>query len=327
MTNLPNWPNAYPETGAVALFKSQDADFNVTEIPAMSPSGEGEHVWLYIEKTGANTAWIAKRLAEHAKIKEMDIGFAGLKDRHGVTRQWFSLYLPKGQTPDFTALNDSEMTVLTQTRHSKKLRRGDLLGNRFEILLRQVCGDRAAIEANLERLKQQGVPNYFGEQRFGHDGGNIEQGRAMLAREIRVKNPTKKSLYLSAARSLIFNEVLALRIREGVWGQSVAGDVLDEQGQPTGPMWGRGHSKAQERAQEFEQQIVQQHAALCDGLEHAGLNQERRALMAKPEQLTWRWQEEEGDVQLMLTFSLASGYYATSLLKEVFVIQQPREFA
>ncbi|MEN9465113.1 MAG: hypothetical protein RL217_1294 [Pseudomonadota bacterium] len=323
MTNLPIWPKAYPDTQACALLKSHNSDFKVTELPLCLPSGEGEHVWLYIEKNGANTAWVAQKLAALAKVKEQDVGFAGLKDRHAITKQWFSVYLPKGATPDFRGLNDAEITVLEQSRHSKKLRRGDLLGNRFEILLRDVQGERNAIDANLQKIAEQGVPNYFGAQRFGHDGGNIESGRAMLAREVRVNSAIKKSLYLSAVRSFIFNEVLAQRIRLGLLGQQVAGDVLVD-GEVTGPLWGRGRSSAQERAQELEQEVVQQHVALCDGLEHAGLQQERRALVARPEQFHWQWFEGE-NVQLMLTFSLPSGYYATSLINEILQASEPSE--
>lgn len=317
--SLPNWPKAYPETQATAVLKQHNTDFKVTEIPLALPCGEGEHVWLYIEKNGANSAWVAKKIADLAGVKEMDVGLAGLKDRNAITRQWFSVYLPKGATPDFKALNDAEITVLEQSRHSKKLRRGDLLGNRFEIVLRDVQGDREKIEHNLGLIQQQGVPNYFGEQRFGHDGGNIESGRAMLAREIKVKNQAKKSIYLSAVRSLLFNEVLAERVRQHNWLQLIAGDVEAQQ-QPTGPLWGRGRLASTEAALALEQSIADQYQALCDGLEHAGLQQERRSLVAKPELFSWQWLENN---QLALSFSLPSGYYATSVLQECFTTSEP----
>ena len=152
------------------------------------------------------------------------VSYAGLKDRYAITRQWFSLYLPKGDTPDLTQLQHPEFKVLSQSRHVKKLRRGDLQGNRFRIVLRDVTGDRDAIEANLQAVSSQGVPNYFGAQRFGFEGGNVELGRAMLAREIRVRNPKKRGLYLSAVRSFVFNEVLALRIQQGLWGKTLPGE-------------------------------------------------------------------------------------------------------
>src|SRR5690554_2638962 len=176
MTHLPDWPNAYPKTLATGVLKQYNQDFKVTEIPLAMPTAEEteEHIWLYIEKNGTNTAWIAMRLAELAQVKEMDVSYAGMKDRHSISRQWFSIYLPRVAAPDFSQLNDDEMVVITQTRSNKKIRRGDLLGNHFEIRLRNIQGDKSLTEANLEQVKALGVPNYFGEQRFGHDGNNIE---------------------------------------------------------------------------------------------------------------------------------------------------------
>lgn len=319
MTSLPVWPKAYSETGAEALFKQQVSDFQVTEVPLQTPSGEGEHVWLYIEKQGANSNWVAQHLAEFARVKEMDVGMAGLKDRHAITQQWFSVYLPKGYTPDFSQLVNPEFRVLQQSRHSKKLRRGDLLGNQFTLLLRELNVAPEALQANLQQIAEQGVPNYFGAQRFGHDGGNIEAGRAMLARELRVKQAAKKSIYLSAVRSLIFNEVLAQRVRQGNWQQAIAGDVLVD-GLPTGPLWGRGRLATSALAAELEQQIAERYSELCDGLEHAGLQQERRSLVAKPENFTWQWLTE---TELSLSFFLPAGYYATSLLHECVAVREP----
>ncbi|WP_430461412.1 tRNA pseudouridine(13) synthase TruD [Thalassolituus sp. LLYu03] len=323
MSRLPEWPTAYPLSEARGTLKTQNDDFRVDELPLAMPGGEGEHVWLHIEKNGANTVWIAKRLAEFAGVKEMDVGFAGMKDRNAITRQWFSVYLPKGQNPDFSQMNDAEMTVQTQARHNKKLRRGDLLGNRFVLRLRDVQGDVAAVERNLQLVRDQGVPNYFGEQRFGHDGNNIESGRAMLAGEIRVRNPSKKSIYLSAVRSLIFNEVLAERIRRGLWGQSLAGDLTDEQGQVTAPLWGRGRLATTDDALALESEVAGRYADLCDGMEHAGLKQERRAVASLPHGLSWEWQQGAAGQDLVLTFSLPAGYYATSVIREIMQTQEP----
>lgn len=319
-TTLPQWPNAYPASGGSATLKLHNEDFLVTELPLQLPSGEGEHLWLDIEKNGANTAFVAQQLAEAAGVQERDVGYAGLKDRYAITRQWFSIYLPKGETPDLTQLQHPEFKVLSQSRHVKKLRPGDLQGNRFRIVLRDVTGDRAAIEANLQAIAAQGVPNYFGAQRFGHDGGNVEQGRAMLAREIRVRNPKKKGIYLSAVRSFVFNEVLALRIKQGRWGQVLPGDVMDEAGRPTGPLWGRGRVSTTEEAQALEMGVAARHATLCDGMEHAGLDQERRALVASPQDMRWEWPQDQ---QLVLTFSLPAGNYATSVLNEILRTTEP----
>jgi tRNA pseudouridine13 synthase len=319
-TTLPQWPNAYPASGASATLKRLNEDFVVTELPLQLPSGEGEHIWLDVEKNGANTAFVAQQLAEAAGVQERDVGYAGLKDRHAITRQWFSVYLPKGEAPDLTLLQHPEFKVLGQRRHVKKLRRGDLQGNRFRILLRDVTGDRGAMESNLRALASHGVPNYFGAQRFGHNGGNVEQGRAMLAREIRVRNPKKKGIYLSAVRSFIFNEVLALRIQQGLWGKTLPGDVMDNAARPTGPLWGRGRVNTSDQAQALENAVAERHAILCDGMEHAGLDQERRALVAIPLELSWTWPQAQ---QLLLTFSLPAGTYATSVLNELLSTKEP----
>lgn len=319
-TPLPPWPRAYPASGASATLKHLNEDFIVNELPLQTPSGEGEHLWLDVEKSGANTAFVAQQLAEAAGVQERDVGYAGLKDRYAITRQWFSLYLPKGETPDLTGLAHPEFKVLSQRRHVKKLRPGDLQGNHFRIVLREVAGDRGAIEANLAAVASQGVPNYFGAQRFGFEGGNVEQGRAMLAREIRVRNPKKKGIYLSAVRSFVFNEVLALRIHQGLWGRTLPGDVLDEAGGPTGPLWGRGRVATTDEAQALENGVAQRHAVLCDGLEHAGLDQARRALVARPEGLAWEWPQTD---QLVLSFTLPAGTYATSVLEELLLTTEP----
>lgn len=311
---LPDWPRAYQTPEVQGFFRSHNADFRVTELALEAPTGDGEHIWLEVEKNGANTAWVAKRLAQRAGVREMDVGYAGLKDRHAITRQWFSIYLPRVAEPDFSDLNDEEMQVLSQQRHVRKLRRGDLAGNQFELHLRGLKGELEQLQPVLEQIRQQGVPNYFGEQRFGHDGHNVSSGLAMLRGEFKVKNRTKRSLYLSAVRSLLFNQVLARRIDELGWPASMPGDVLDEQGLATAPLWGRGRLTTTADALALETQVAEGYAEACDGLEHAGLKQERRAVVAQPMQL--QWQRPQTD-ELTLSFLLAPGYYATSILREL----------
>ena len=279
-TALPQWPSAYPASGASATLKRVNADFIVTELPLQWPCGEGEHLWLDIEKNGANTAFVAQRLAEAAGVQEKDVGHAGLKDRHAITRQWFSIHLPKGETPDLTRLQHTEFSVLTQRRHLKKLRPGDLQGNRFRIVLRDVAGDRDAVESNLRAVATQGVPN-----------------------------PKKKGLYLSAVRSFVFNEVLALRIQQGLWGQTLPGDVMDPAGRPTGPLWGRGRVTTTDQAQALENAVAQRHATLCDVFVQNGEG-------------TGTGTQEDPFTSIALAMEEA-GSYATAVLNEILRTTEP----
>ena len=325
------WPDAWPKTDGCGTLKLNPEDFVVDELPLAMPSGEGEHVWILVEKVGANTAFVAAEIARFAGVRDLDVGFAGLKDRHAVTRQWFSIYMPKGETPDFTAIQHDEFKVLQQSRHIKKLRRGDLLGNRFVITLRNVTGDRDAMEQNLQAVASKGYPNYFGDQRFGHDGGNIESGFKMLRRQMRVRNSNKKSIYLSAVRSYMFNTVLAARVAADSWHQPLASDSddlqaeqqLDEMKLPTGPMWGRGRPLVSGELAELEAAALQPYQEILDALEHSGLNQERRSLVVKPDAMSWQWLTEDDNCALQLSFCLGAGYYATSLLKEILQVSEP----
>ena len=159
---------------------------------------------------------------------------------------------------------------------------------------------------------------------LGFDNPEEELLKAKLAREIRVRNPKKKGIYLSAVRSFVFNEVLALRIQQGLWGKTLPGDVMDAAGRPTGPLWGRGRVSTTDQAQALENGVAERHATLCDGMEHAGLDQERRALVARPVDLSWNWPQAD---RLVLTFSLPAGVYATAVLSEVLHTAEPERHA
>ena len=202
-----DWPKAYPETNAHGILKRNPEDFQVDEIPLVSPCGEGEHIYLHIKKREVNTHWVARLLSETFGVKEHDVSYAGQKDRYAVTTQWFSIYAPKIEMVlESRPFPEEDIEILVQTRHSKKLRRGDLIGNRFNIVLRDIktsadsvefqVGDPAglqqAIENNLQKIKLNGVPNYFGLQRFGRGGGNMDQALAMLTGQRREKNRQKK---------------------------------------------------------------------------------------------------------------------------------------
>ena len=276
-----------------ARIRTSPEDFFVEELPGFEASGAGEHLLLTVEKRGMNTTFAAKRIAAWAGVDESAIGQAGMKDRHAVTRQRFTVWLPKRVAPDIAALQSDDLRVLDHDWHSRKLPRGALAGNRFVLLLRDVEGERAGIESRLEQIGWQGVPNYFGEQRFGRGGGNVQQAVAMFAGR-RVKRE-ERSMLLSAARSELFNRVLAARVDAGHWNAALDGEVWMLAGSrsvfgpealtaelqarldafdihPTGPLWGEGELRSNGAAREFELAALEGDSAsrLRSGLEQAG---------------------------------------------------------
>lgn len=318
-----------------AAFRSQPEDFIVEELPGFEASGQGEHLLLTIEKRGMNTVHAARCLARWAGVPEHAVGYAGLKDRHAVTRQRFTVHLPRRVAPDLAALEAMQLRVLDSAWHQRKLPRGALRGNRFHLRLREVQGEPAAIEARLQAIAALGLPNYFGEQRFGRDGDNVESARRMFA-GARVHRE-KRSIYLSAARSELFNAVLAARVQAGDWASGREGEVWMLDGSqsvfgpepatpglaaraarldihPTGPMWGLGELRSAGAARELELAAVEAFADLRAGLEAAGLKQERRALRVRVAGLEWHW---PAPGELALAFGLPPGAYATGLLAEL----------
>jgi tRNA pseudouridine13 synthase len=318
-----------------ARIRSAPEDFFVEELPGFEPSGAGEHLLLAVEKRGMNTAFAAKTIAQWAGVDESAIGYAGLKDRHAVTRQRFSVWLPKKVAPAIDALQGDELRVLEHAWHSRKLPRGALAGNRFTLVLRDVVGEREAVEARLAAIATGGVPNYFGEQRFGRGGSNVDQARRMFA-GARFKRE-ERSILLSAARSEIFNAVLAARIDEGHWHDGVEGEVWMLEGthsvfgpeaisdelrerahrldiHPTGAMWGKGELRSGGVAAEIERSAVEPFADLRAGLEAAGMKPERRALRVRVGDVAWEWPEPG---VLRLAFQLPAGAYATEVLAEL----------
>ena len=318
------------------VIRKRPEDFQVDEVLGFDLTGEGEHVCLHIRKRNSNTAFVAKQIARLAGVRNMDVSCAGLKDRHAVTTQWFSVYLSNNPEPDWSQLNNDDVAVLTVKRHNRKLRRGALKGNRFRIVVRELSGEVAPLDERLKRIAEQGVPNYFGEQRFGHDGDNLKKARAMFSGEFKVRNRDKRSLYLSAARSEIFNQVLGKRVEAGQWNQPLDGDVMMLDGShsvftvdavdeeikrrvseydihPTGPLWGRGALSSQADVQTMEQGVAEHYELFCNGLERAGMKQERRPLRLSVAELAW----QRLDDSLNIEFFLGSGSYATTVLREV----------
>lgn len=326
---LPQWPRAGVEPLCPAVIRMEPKDFLVSEILDIEFDGEGEHDWLWIEKEATNTEWLARQLARFTGVVARDVGYAGMKDRNAITRQWFSVRRVSGAGYDWSAFELPGVRVLEIVRHSRKLRRGAHRGNRFELTLKDVQGD--AVPA-LQRIVTQGMPNYFGEQRFGRDGSNIELARALFAgRRLR---RDKRSIALSAARSLLFNEILAARINDGSWNSLLPGDYANLAGtgshfrveqvdetlarrcrdfdlHPCGPLWGRGAGDA--AAPQIERDVAAHYPELSSGLEKM-TDVSRRALRVAVADL--QWTQESSTVRLQ--FGLPSGAFATAVLREVF---------
>lgn len=328
-------PWAYSAPPLTARLRSTPEDFVVEEILGYDAEGAGEHALLWVEKRGANTDWVARELAKFAGVSQVAVGYAGMKDRHAVTRQTFSVQLAGKPDPDWSTFPHAEVKVLAATRHSRKLKRGALRGNRFVLVLRDVKGERAAAEQVLTQIAARGVPNYYGEQRFGREGGNVAQARAMFAGR-RVERD-KRSFLLSAARSQIFNSVLAARVERAVWdtpldgeiwalagsrswfGPEPFGEVLAERLaradiHPSGPLWGQGEPPTQGEAGALEREIGAAHSDLVAGLASARMDQERRPLRLMPKDLKWHWRD---DAVLELSFELPAGAYATVVVREL----------
>jgi tRNA pseudouridine13 synthase len=312
-----DFPCTFPSLGISATFRQQPEDFFVDEQLGFALSGQGEHLCLHIEKIGQNTIFVAKQLAEWAGIKQMDVGYCGLKDRHAVTRQWFSLYLGK-RALDISSLKIEGCTVLAVSQHECKLRPGMHAGNAFAIRLRDVQGSMDALEQRWHAVVAQGVPNYFGEQRFGKQGSNLLQAETMLDIHAKQWRERKHQFVVSALRAWLFNRVLADRVAADDWRQCVDGDP---DAIPTAPLWGRGRNKSHGALAVREQHLLEPYAQYCEKLEHVGLQQERRALVLPI--AAARFQREEKEA--VLTFALPVGTYATAVLRECVQLENAQE--
>jgi tRNA pseudouridine13 synthase len=343
-SNLPECAYLYGKPSPTGQLRCSMSDFKVFEEIPFSPCGEGEHLFIHIRKTGANTAFVAKQLAQYFAVKEALVSYAGLKDRFAVTEQWFGVHLPGKQVYDLSDLVIEGVEVLSSQRHNKKLRIGSLNGNRFEIILRNV-NQSDELERRWRVVTEHGVPNYFGEQRFGIDGGNIEKALALFTGK-KIKDKKKRGMYLSAARSLVFNQVVSQRIVNNIFDTPVPGDVLMLAGTQsvflaeeiedsltqrmlekdldiTAPMWGAGELMTTGEAKLLEQGVAEHYSEFCQGLPRFGLKQERRRArlcLTKPE-----ISREESSVTL--SFFLPAGAYATTILRELIDYQDMTERA
>ena len=328
-------PYAHGGPPIAGVLRSEPGDFRVDEELGFAPSGAGEHAFVLIEKTGANTEWVARRLAEKAGVAPVAVGFAGLKDRHAIARQNFSVHLPGRADPDWSALAVPGVRVLASSRHDRKLKRGAHRGNRFRIRVRDVHGACGEVEKRLQAIRERGVPNYFGEQRFGRDTGNIDRARELFAgRRMRRE---ERGIVLSAARSVLFNAVLARRVEEESWDAGLDGEVWMLAGthsifgpepwtpelarrlavfdiDPTGPLVGAGELRSAGHVRAIEAAAIAPWHDLAAGLAGAGLVQQRRALRMPVRGLLHEW---EADGSLVVEFELAAGSFATVVLREL----------
>lgn len=332
-------PQAGETPQCSGIIRERPKDFFVDENLGFEPDGVGEHLLVQIEKTGANTAWVASRLAEYAGVSSREVSYAGRKDRHAVARQWFSLWLPGRSDPVWDDCEIEGVQFLRSLRHGRKLRRGALVGNRFAIVVRELTGDLGGLESRLGAIGRTGVPNYFGPQRFGRAGANIDLARRWFSGAIRLKG-NKRSMALSAARSELFNAVLARRISDGTWLQCLKGEALNPQGRGgfficdepdeqivqriasgqlhiTGPLWGSGELIVRDEVAALESAVAAEHAELAAGLTTTRLDHDRRALRVMPGDLSWQL----SDNALTLNFSLPKGAFATSVLSEVMTVK------
>ena len=335
--------HAYPSLNISTRFKQAPEDFIVAEELPFELTGQGEHAWLHVRKRNNNTDWVAARIAEYAGVKKHAVGYAGLKDRFAVTTQWFSVYLPGREDVDWTAFQLDGVDLLEATRQQRKLQGGAFKQNRFSIRLRELdCDSNGSIEQVMQRcelIRQNGVPNYFGEQRFGHGLGNLVDAERMFSHKRKRIPRHKRSLYLSAARSWIFNTILSQRVGAGTWNRRIDGDVFMLDGRsacfrddgsteldqridtgeihPSAVLWGDGESMAAAECEALEAVVVERYPLFKQGLRDARVEQQRRAMRLPVKDLEYRLDGGEP----VLAFSLQAGSYATMVLREIVTLK------
>ena len=343
MFAIPEWPYFLGAPEAEGFIRRCPEDFVVEEIPRVHPGGEGGHLWLWVEKRSANTDWVAKELARTIDCVPRDVGYAGLKDRHAITRQWFSVPITHTTKENLENAEIEGVKILESHHHTRKLKRGTLDGNRFHLKIRQFKGDDRQTTRRLEQIRATGVPNYFGPQRFGHRGQNVEQGYQLLQSKASLPR-NKRSIYLSALRSFLFNQVLAERVRRGDWNRIIEGDLAMLDGtqsifpcekpdsdiedritrldiHPTGPLPGENGTQPTGLAAQMEQNVLENWPQLTEVLKSQRVQASRRSLGLCPVDLDWSF---DGN-GLELVFALPPGAYATTVLREILVFKDAEQ--
>lgn len=330
-------PTAYGEPPVRGALRATPEDFRVEEVLGFEPDGTGPHALLTVEKRGANTGWVAAQIARAARVAVREVGWSGQKDRDAVTRQAFTIPWPERESLDTCHEFGGEgFRVLGAARHGRKLRPGSHRANRFELRVTGLAGDIAALEERLGLIGRRGVPNYFGPQRFGRSGSNLSRARDWAASGVAPRDRSARGFALSAARSALFNAVLAERVVSGCWDRLLPGDAAILDGRrsffvtteidatlvercatmdlhPSGPLWGRGESPVSGAAVATESLVASREPALCRLLATQGLDHERRSLRLPVRAL--RWTVDDGC--LLLAFELPRGTFATAVLHEI----------
>ncbi|MFT6029448.1 MAG: tRNA pseudouridine13 synthase [Oleiphilaceae bacterium] len=294
-----NFPRATTKSPAKGVIKNRVEDFYVEELLYSDSAGEGEHVWLWLEKQGQNTEYVAEKIAQFANVKLMDVGFSGLKDRWAVTRQWFSVYLGNKPEPVWSDLDLEGVEILKHDLHLKKLRRGQHSANKFKIVIRSL-EQAEFVEEELKMIRERGFPNYFGAQRFGFNGANLERGERFFSGKLKASR-SQRSFYLSAARSFLFNLNLSRSIVQGTW-------ISNELG---GPLYG-DESPGVNELSEVERDVLKSYPVFAGAIYKNRLKLERRLYSIVPDNFSWKLDNNI----LTLSFELPPGCFATSLISE-----------
>ncbi|WP_086873619.1 tRNA pseudouridine(13) synthase TruD [Kosakonia pseudosacchari] len=337
MTDFDNLTFLHGKPVASGVLKANPEDFVVVEDLGFEPDGEGEHILVRIVKNGCNTRFVADALAKFLKIHAREVSFAGQKDKHAVTEQWLCARVPGNAMPDLSAFQLEGCKVLEYARHKRKLRLSALKGNAFTLVLREIS-DRADVEARLQAIAQKGVPNYFGAQRFGIGGNNLQGALRWAQSDAPVRDRNKRSFWLSAARSALFNQIVSTRLKKTDFNQVVDGDALQLAGRGswfvatceeqaelqtrveaktlmiTASLPGSGEWGTQRDALAFEQQAVADAPELQALLVREKVEAARRAMLLYPQKLSWNWWD---DVTVELRFWLPAGSFATSVVREL----------
>lgn len=333
------WAYAFGLPPMQAAIKSSEDDFIVIEQLGYEPSQQGEHLYLFVEKRGLNTEEVLLDLAKALNIPKRQVSYSGLKDKQAVTQQWFSAHLPGIYPEGCEKLAGQGWRVLRAERHHKKLHIGTHKANQFSIIARDILGI-AALPERIAEVQKRGVPNYFGEQRFGHARQNLLQGWRFMLGEKKVKDPFLKGVYYSALRSYVFNSLLSARIDACCWDTPLAGDVMMLQGthsffvepelnealmgrvanwdiSPAGPLLGKGKLREQTEAAAMLEAVLQD-TMLADVSNK--LQAARLELLYRPYRLAVEdLQYSQIDLSTAeLRFSLPKGAFATSVLREIF---------